>query len=264
MYEIETEKLEQKTALEQLRWDLDNKFGFSEILNDALMKRFQHYLEEITQIDEQGRIIYWAVSAQEPAGKSQSEMKKIQVRLTLFHPDDIQVLRQEGIASVRKNRIMRITQEAKEQNGYLTQEDLAILLCNSPRTVRYDINEIRQEGINVPTRGQMKDIGKGVSHKAKIVLEYIKGYGYTEIKQRTHHSEESIDRYIRDFSRVVYLLEQGESIPRIRQITRLSESLILEYQQIFQEYSKYEYPRMKELLQRVQKKQFDRKKNGES
>ena len=183
MYDIEAEKLEQKNALQQLRWDLDNKFGFSEILNDALMKRFQPYLEDTNQHDEHGRTFYWAVSAQEPAGKSQPEMKKIQTRLTLFHPNDISVLRQECVAAVRKKRIMRITHEAKEQGGYLTQEDLAILICNSPRTIRYDIKEIRQEGIDVPTRGQMKNLGKGVSHKAKIVLEYLKGYGYAEIKR---------------------------------------------------------------------------------
>ena len=251
MYDVEAEKLEQKNALQQLRWDLENKFGFSEILNDALMKRFRQYLEDTNHLDEQGRIYYWAVSAQEPAGKSQPEMKKIQSRLTLFHRDDISVLRQEGVAAVRKKRIMRITQEAKEQGGYLTQEDLAILLGNSPRTIRSDIKEIRNDGIEVPTRGQMKDIGKGVSHKTKIVLEYLKGYGYAEIKRRTHHSEESIDRYIRDFSRVVYLFNQGESIPRIRQTTRLSESLILEYQHLFEEYSEYDYPRMKEVLQKT-------------
>jgi len=40
----------------------------------------------------------------------------------------------------------------------------------------------------------MKDIGKGVSHKAKIVEEYLKGYEYSEIKRRIHHSEDSIGR----------------------------------------------------------------------
>ncbi|MBA3045017.1 MAG: DUF1670 domain-containing protein [Euryarchaeota archaeon] len=263
MYEVETKKLEKKNAIEQLRWDLENRFGFSEILNDALMKRFQQYLGDTDHSDEQGRIIYWAVATQEPAGKAQPEMRKVQVRLTLFHPDDINILRQEGVAAVRKKRIMRITCEAKEQGGYLTQEDLAILLGNSPRAIRYDIKEIRNDGIEVPTRGQMKDIGKGVSHKAKIVLEYLKGYGYSEIKRRTHHSEESIDRYIRDFSRVVYLLQHEESISRIRQTTRLSESLIIEYKQIFEEYSEHDYPRLEELFQKMpQKKGVHEKQRG--
>ena len=263
MYEVEAKKLEQKNAIEQLRWDLENRFGFSEILNDALMKRFQQFLEDTDHSDEQGRIIYWAVATQEPAGKALPEMRKVQVRLTLFHPDEIITLRQEGVAAVRKKRIMRITCEAKEQGGYLTQEDLAILLGNSPRTIRYDIKEIRNDGIDVPTRGQMKDIGKGVSHKAKIVLEYLKGYGYSEIRRRTHHSDESIDRYVRDFSRVVYLLEQGESTPRIRQTTRLSESLIREYKQIYEEYSEHDYPKIKELLQKtVSKKRLHEKNTG--
>jgi len=262
---VEVKKLEMKNALEQLRWDLENRFGFSEILNDALMKRFQLFLEETNHSDEQGRITYWAVGAQEPAGRAQPEMRKVQVHLTLFHPDDITTLKEEGVAAVRKKRIIRITCEAKEQGGYLTQEDLAILMGNSPRTIRYDIKEIRNDGIEVPTRGQMKDIGKGVSHKAKIVLEYLKGYGYSEIKRRTHHSEESIDRYVRDFSRVVYLLEHDEPIPRIRQTTRLSEKLIHEYKQIYEQYSEEDYPRLKEVLEQTPtKKRLHGKQRGGS
>lgn len=263
MYDIEAEKLQQKNALEQLRWDLDNKFEFSEILINALMKRFQQFLEDSNHIDEQGKILYWATAADEPPGRPQQEMKKIQVRLTLTHPDDIKILRESGIRAVRRKRIMRISIEAKEQGAHLTQEDLAILLCNSPRTIRNDIQQIREEGIDVPTRGQMKDIGKGVSHKAKIVTDYLKGYTYPEIRLRTHHSDESIDRYIRDFSRVVYLLEKKVTVIRIRQVTRMSESLVREYKQIYEEFSEQDCPRLKEILKTVSsKKRLHKNRRG--
>ena len=251
MYDLEAEKLSLKNGLEQLRWDLENRFGFSEILIEVLMKRFQQFLEESGNIDEEGRILYWGTAASEPSGKTQKEMEKVRIHLTLSHPDDIKVLKESGIGAVRKKRIMRITNEAKEQNTFLTQEDLALLLCNSPRTIRYDIKQIRDEGIEVPTRGQMKDIGRGVSHKAKVVLEYLKGYTYPEIRIRTHHSDESIERYIRDFSRVIYLHERKEPVIRIRQVTRLSETLVGEYLQIYSEYSDTECPRLKEILDKT-------------
>jgi hypothetical protein len=263
MYDIEAGKLKQKSALDQLRWDLENKFSFSEILVEALMKRLHQFLEDCSFVDENGRIFYWATTKEEPPGKTQLEMKKIQIRLTINHPDDVSILKQAGIRAVRRKRLMRLTNEANEQGALLTQEDLALLLCNSPRTIRYDIRQIRVDGIDVPTRGQMKDIGKGVSHKARIVLDYLKGYTYPEIRFRTQHTDESIDRYIRDFSRVAYLLKRNEPILNIRQVTGMSESLVLEYKGIFEEYSKQDCPILKELLTKVSsKKMLHRKKRG--
>ena len=102
--------------------------------------------------------------------------------------------------------------------------------------------------ITVPTRGQIKDIGKGVSHKAKIVEEYLKGYEYSEIRRKTHHSDASIDRYIRDFLRVVYLASKDENISKIRQVTRLSERLIQEYLELYEKFSQEDCPRLKDLI----------------
>ena len=90
--------------------------------------------------------------------------------------------------------------------------------------------------------------------------EYLKGYEYSEIRRRTHHSDESIDRYIRDFSRVIYLTSKGEDLLKIRQVTRLSERLILEYQGLFETFSKDSSPRLGELLGRTT---FDPKKMTE-
>jgi hypothetical protein len=79
----------------------------------------------------------------------------------------------------------------------------------------------------------------------------MKGYEYSEIKRRTHHSDGSIDRYIRDFSRVVYLTSKGEDLLKIRQVTRLSERLIQEYQELFETFSKDDSPRLNELLGQI-------------
>jgi len=265
MYDGEVEKLKHKNALEQLHWDLVNRFEFSEILVDALMRRFKLFLEENDIVDELGRLTYWATAADQPPGRSQGEMRKVQVRLSLCHPEDIAILQHGGTKAVRKRRIMRMACEAKEQGALLTQEDLALLLCNAPRAIRYDIKAIRNEDIEVPTRGYMADIGKGVSHKVKIVELYLKGLGYPEIEQRTQHSQESIDRYVRDFSRVVYLLERDEPIERIRQVAVMSESLVREYQRIYEDFSGKNLPRMKEVLAEVSsKKRFQRKKRGGS
>jgi DeoR/GlpR family transcriptional regulator of sugar metabolism len=46
--------------------------------------------------------------------------------------------------------------EALDQDGLLTQEDLAVLLCSSRRTIRRDIKELKQQGIDVPTVARFK------------------------------------------------------------------------------------------------------------
>jgi hypothetical protein len=252
MHDDTVEKLIRKDAMHQLEWDLKNRFDFSEILIDALMKRIRFFLEENDSDDLGiGQIPYWGVHINEPSGKSLDEMKKHRVLLTFHHPDDHELLREQGIQSLRQSKIMRMTIEAKDQGVLLTQEDLSLLLCSTVRTIRNDIRDLRAMDISVPTRGQIKDIGKGVSHKAKIVEEYLKGFEYSEIGRRTHHSNESIDRYIRDFSRVIYLTSRGEDLLKIRQVTRLSERLILEYQGLFETFSKDGSPRLRELLGRT-------------
>jgi hypothetical protein len=261
MHDDTVEKLIHKDAMHQLEWDLKNKFDFSDILSDALMKRIRLFLEDNNSDDlGVGQIPYWGMHINEPSGKPLDDMKKCRVLLTFYHPDDHELLREQGIQSLRQSKIMRMTFEAKDHGVLLTQEDLSLLLCCTVRTIRNDIRELRAMEMDVPTRGQIKDIGKGVSHKAKIVEEYLKGYEYSEIRRRTHHSDESIDRYIRDFSRVIYLTSKGEDLLKIRQVTRLSERLILEYQGLFETFSKDSSPRLGELLGRTT---FDPKKMTE-
>jgi hypothetical protein len=249
MHDKTVDKLLHKDAMYQLEWDLKNKFDFSEILADALMQRMRIFLEENNSDNlGTGEIHYWGVKTNEPSGKSLDEMEKEQIKLTFYHPDDHELLREQGIRPLRQCKIMRMTVEAKDQGVLLTQDDLALLLCCTDRTIRNDVRELRKMDITVPTRGQIKDIGKGVSHKAKIVEEYLKGYEYSEIRRKTHHSDSSIDRYIRDFLRVVYLTAKDENISKIRQVTRLSERLIQEYQELYEKFSREDCPRLKDLI----------------
>ena len=62
----------------------------------------------------------------------------------------------------------------------LTQEDIAAKLLNcSVRTVRRDIKALAKRGVIVPTRGQQKDIGPGVSHKVEAVRLFMERRTYT-------------------------------------------------------------------------------------
>jgi hypothetical protein len=60
-----------------------------------------------------------------------------------------------------------------------------ILLCSSQPAFALFKEICRRcdkQGIVVPTRGEIQDIGPTVSHKSKIIELYLKGYEYTDIK----------------------------------------------------------------------------------
>jgi hypothetical protein len=129
----------------------------------------------------------------------------------------------------------------------LTQEDLARLLCASRSTIKRDIAYLRSQGIDVPTRGQMKDIGRGVSHKTWIVGDWLAGYTFSEIEKRRWHTLGSIERYCMDFQRLARLHAHGLSLDEIRVSTGLSERLIQEYLDLYEE-ARPENSRLKQLL----------------
>jgi hypothetical protein len=52
----------------------------------------------------------------------------------------------------------------------------------------------RADGVAVPTRGQVRDIGPGISHKGQVVQLYLWGLQFTEIESRTKHSEVAVQR----------------------------------------------------------------------
>jgi biotin operon repressor len=201
---------------------------------EAFMARTQfeqmrRYFEEYYELKRDvGQMTFFAVSEEVPPGQPIAVCKREAITLTLDHPDDMEALR-HGVAALRQSKIQRLTQEAREQGALLTQEDLARLLCASRSTVKRDIAHLRKQGIDVPTRGQIKDIGKGISHKAQIVEDWLAGYTFSQIKQRRRHSIHSIERYCSGFSRVVRLHEHGLSLGEIRGSTGLSERLIGEY-----------------------------------
>ena len=153
--------------------------------------------------------------------------------LTLDNPDDLAALR-NGIAALRRSKIRRLTREAQEQRAQLTQEDLARMLCASRSTVKRDIAQLRAEGIDVPTRGQIKDIGKGISLKGQIIRDWLAGYTFSQIKQRRWHSIHSIERYCLDTQRVIRLHQRGLKMADIRVSSGLSERLIKEYLALYE------------------------------
>jgi hypothetical protein len=157
-----------------------------------------------------GQMRYSCVRGDEGPGKPLSACRKVSVTLTLLHPEDKQALTgfaaKGGMsAEVRQRRIMRIVEEAREQGGLLTQEDLSEILMCDPRTIRRDIKDLKERGFVLPTRGQQQDIGPGVSHRALAIGKWIEGKEPVEIARLIRHSVASVEGYLEKFKRVAWL-----------------------------------------------------------
>ena len=100
---------------------------------------------------------------------------------------------------------MRMTEEARDQGGLLTQEDLALILCCDVRTVRRDIKDLRKRQITVATRGTIKDIGPGISHRELAIRKWLEGTEPVDVARGINHSLSAVERYIQHFSRTVFL-----------------------------------------------------------
>jgi hypothetical protein len=218
-----------RTIDAQMTAELMDDYAFAPAIARSLKEFFLSYFNTYLGPERsEGQIIYRVIPENVPPGIEVRKIKTLPVRLTIFHQSDLDTLKQ-GMPALVRHRIVRITNEAYDQGGVLTQADLSILIGESLRTISNRISELRDEGIIVPTRGNKKDIGPGISHKVKIVEMYLKGYDFTEIKRRTRHGSGSISRYLNDFARVACLDERAHNMNEIRIITGHSERLIRQY-----------------------------------
>ncbi len=246
-----TARLAAKDAESAIVARICEDFNLTPVLAKAHYEQMARYFADYGHMALQpGELCYLAVSATEPPGKPIAACRKVQVSVELSTSEDREMLASRGLAAMRQARLARLARQAQIQGGLLTVEDLAYLTCSSTATVKRDLAACRAAGTAVPTRGQIRDIGPGVSHKAQVVQLYLWGLQFTDIELRTRHSEGSIRRYLADFRQIAALYARGASIPEIRAATGRSAKVIAEYIGIY-ERARREFPaapRLYELL----------------
>jgi len=169
-----------------------------------------------------------ALAPGEPAGKPLSACEFKRISLTVHNLlEDEQVRKDYGLSAKRRQQIVRMCTEAEDQGCYLTQEDLGRLLDCDVKTIRNDIRVYQQAtGSEVPTRGNKKDIGPGVTHREKAVELYIRGKDSTEIARDLQHSLKAIERYITSFCRIVHCQSEVKDSLKTAMITGYSMPVV--------------------------------------
>ena len=252
-------RFEAKTVDAMFRRSIEHGANVAPFVSDAILKT----VKELYPLghDDQGNqlqlgcIRLLVVADHEPAGRKLEECQKVAVTLTLdAGPDDFEVRCHQGVAGLRRARILRMALEARDQGGLLTYEDLAFrLLGCGTRTIVRDVEQLQQKGLTVTTRGQQQDIGPGQTHRVQAVRLFLEGLEAHQIARQLYHSLSSIENYVNTFTRVAILTERGHPDEEIGFIIRRSVSLVAAYRMLFEEHR--EHPavrnRMSELLARA-------------
>jgi hypothetical protein len=230
-----------KEHLYSLEQELRHDYGLSVIESRALVQRYVEFVDQIQEDGGGGRgpgqVRVVAVATGQPAGRTLSACVTLPVLVTLVSPSDAEVQQTDGSRGLRQARLVRMTHEAWDQGGLLSYEDLSLLLAVDVSTVQRLVRSARGEGLEVPTRGWVADIGPGRTHKARVIELYFRGLQPAKIASYTAHALSSVERYLADFARVVELFERGYPLPSIIRITALSPRTVRDYLALFERYS---------------------------
>lgn len=184
-----------------------------------------------------GQLLYTCVKVEAGAGVPLKDCPMQSVTLSLIGDGDDQIC---GADNLRRHRIGRLCEEAREQGGLLTQEDLAQILFCDARTIRRDIKALKAVGIHIPTRGQQKDIGPTLTHKGVAIRHWLEGKEPQEVARAINHSLRAVERYLNHFARVIYCLRHGFSVLQTAFALGISNASVQAYLDLYGEYKNKE------------------------
>ena len=194
----------------------------------------QYYLHENFVRPGQMRWLVLKAGQKYSKGKKLRDMQLVPVTLTLISPDDI-----EDKANGKKKKelieklIVRLFNETKGQGGVLTETDVAILLRLSGTMISNYITDYeKRTNAVVPRAGTEMDLGKTLTHKRLAFHNYKKKVPTSENARLIDHATESVDRYIKDGTRVEKLYTNGYSEWEISFFTGLPGYVVKEYIEI--------------------------------
>jgi hypothetical protein len=236
------ERLTAKTVDQLFVQELVTGFEIAPRTADGILEVAKTVLLPNTSALRTGQIRVVATAAAAAHGRPMTDLDKCEVLVTLdAGPEDIAVWQEHGATALRQIRILRLTDEAFEQDGLFTEEDLAWLLGAAVRTIRRDIHALRDQGYAVRTRGYHLNIGRGQTHKALIVEQYLQRHSFTDIAHRTKHSLDAIQRYVQTFGRVVYLQRRNLSASEIGLLVGVGAKTVQQYLDLYTHYNGPEY-----------------------
>jgi len=258
------QRLQAKSREQRFLNTMQQEFNFAPKIAQAVLADAQDCLLGRPGHLQPGQMRVVLLQRDAAHGRSLQQAPTTEVTWTINTGEkDGQIEKEQGREALRHVRIQRLLSEALEQGAVATQEDVAVALQVSVRTIKRDCAQMQKQGISLPTRGNLKGIGRGQTHKAQIVGSWLQGETYDQIKLHTRHSLTCIQRYIQTFARVIQLHRQRLSLGEISLALQISQALVKEYLAVYQQNdTPFCRQRLQQQLERLSWTQTEPKKGG--
>ena len=229
--QLSTDQTQEAAFLQTLRDDLNLP---GHIGREVLHRARKFFAGHPATLVKSGQMRLEIVKRDAPLSLPSTAADKVQVTLTLdAGADDAEVKSREGAAGLRRGRIIRLTAEAIEQNGVLTQEDLAGVLNVDVRTIRRDIQALQNEGHIILMRGQ-SNLDRQELYQIQAIKFWLDHQNYEQIAAWLHHSCGMVEYQIRQFLRVILLHQEEVPGEEIAEVTGISAALVQDYLNLYQ------------------------------
>jgi hypothetical protein len=231
------ERLKAKTPERRFLRVLEQEFHYAPKVAQAILEEAQDSLLGDSELLRPGQVRVILTRYHAGHGRALRDTETTEVTWTVDAGlEDRQVLGQHGSVALRRVRIQRLLDEALAQGAAACQEDLAQALHVSLRTIKRDCAALEAQGIYLPTRGKLRGIGRGQTHKARIVALWLRGATYDRIARQTRHSLSAIRRYIQTFVRAVELHRRGFPDSQVAMLLSLGSTLVREYLTVYEQH----------------------------
>lgn len=183
-------------------------------------------------------------------GKSIKNTELTSVVLDLVQSQDV-LDRANGkkLRDIKKEAAARLCKQAYEQNGCLTNAEIAVILKISTATASKYISEVERDSQTVlPRRGTIHDIGPSLTHKKIIINKlFMEGKTVQQVSRETYHSVQAIQRYIVAFKQILLCRQKQMTTEEIAYSVGKTKRLVKEYEKIIDNYKEKSYI-LKKLL----------------
>jgi transposase len=130
--------------------------------------------------------------------------------------------------------MVRLIKSTKAQGGLLNGAEVSVLMNRSLSTIRKYLDAYRKKtGEILPLKGYVLDQGSLPTHKAIVISLYEQGNSPADIVLKTNHSQNAVDRYIKQYDQIRILIRKGLDNRAIKEITGRSMKVIKEYIKLY-------------------------------
>jgi len=230
-----------------LKRELITNFGFETMgaIADLLIERFLAIYKEHSKSKEEllpYQTIVLAVDKNQRRGKGKTmamtKMKPVIINLMTLEERQ-RLVNGESITQIRPDMATRMMNEASEQGGVLSYNDVTMLTGLTTGAITHLKKSYLKKNPDkfIPHSGTVFDMGKTLTHKKQIIEEHLKCLLTKDIAKKMNHHPVNVDVYINNFNRIFELYEDSKNERQISFITGLSISLVKEYVELINEFN---------------------------